>query len=315
MESIGEITPRARSRRSRRIITLYAVIVAAVVLVGGLAITGNLLGEDGSTTISIGEFAKMESIQAVLEDIYQPDRDSYGMGKFFDRETGRMMQFNIAGIFENLPPIPEDFWRVKYLMVTGQSDVGVLATLDEKYYKQPEFIRDTFVESGLNFWKAPDIYHWYPEGYGTYPHVEYVDTYPGAEFDAYTFTHTSWGVETYQGLMLVPVFLESVNLEDGPLVVKDHDRQKEYFEIYMDPNTVLLEPTYPVFTENWISRIRIHVKVSPDTPPGAYGIGYDVAPVPSELQSEWKSEYRELYQEKSGFGVTESQFQMLIRVY
>ena len=198
--------------------------------------------------------------------------------------------------------------------MTGQSDASVLGLLDSAYYTQPEFIRDTFAKSGLNFWKEPDIYHWFPEGYGTYPHVEFVDTYPGAEFDAFTFTHSSWGVETYQGFTLVPEFLEYVDTMEGPVKVDDPEGQSRHFEVKVTPNVVLLGPTYPIFTDTWIEKIKISVKVSPDTPPGIYGIGYDVAPAPRELEAQWKAQYQEIYQGKSSFGIMASQFQMLIRV-
>ena len=304
-----------KKKRDKRPLAVISLIVIVIIAIAGLSLTGNLTGMDQTTTISIGEFAQKESIQGILEEIYQPDRQSYGMGKFYDRDSGRMLQFEIAGIFEKLPPVPSDFWRVKYLMVTGQSDVGVLKGLEGQYYKQPEFIRDTFVESGLNFWKAPDIYHWFPEGYGTYPHIELVETYPGAEFDAYTFTHTSYGVETYQGLMLVPVFLSEVNLEEGTAKIKNPEMQSSYFDVSMEPDVILLEPTYPVFEDGWIKKVKVHVKVSEGTPPGTYAIGYDVASVPSEVASQWKTQYRELYMDKSGFGITESQFQILIKVF
>ena len=267
-----------------------------------------------SNLISIEEFARQEALETRLEEQYTIDRSTYGLGTIYDAKTGDYKQFNIIDIFKNLPAVPDDFWRMKYEMSSGQIAMKTLADMDKAYYLQPEFIKNNFVDGGINFWISPDIYHWYPEGYGTYPHQAYVETTAGGEFDVYTFTYTSWGVEGYQGLSLVPAYPERIVNPEGDKIDTDPTLAKEYFTISISPDTVLLEPTYPIFSKDWSKKIYVHVEIAEDTPTGVYAIGYDVASAPSDLEDTWQDQYRELYQSKSGFSIPTAQFEIYVNV-
>ena len=236
------------------------------------------------------------------------------MGKIYYSDIGEYKQFKLTDIFKNLPAIPNDFWRTKYEMSSGQISMKTLADMDSAYYLQPEFIKNNFIDGGINFWKNPDIYHWYPEGYGTYPHQAYVNTIPGDDFDVYTFTYTSWGVEGYQGFSLNPAYPETIVNPEGNKVYTNPDNAQKYFTISISPNALLLEPTYPIFMDDWSQKIQVHVKVSEDTPAGIYAIGYDVGNAPSDLEEEWQDQHRELYQGKSGFSIPVAQFEIYVNV-
>ena len=275
----------------------------------------SLTSEDSdSNLISVDEFAQKEAFETRLKEQYSISRSTYGFGQIYDSDAKEYKQFKLIDIFKNLPTIPNDFWRIKYEMSSGQISMKTLANLDSAYYLQPEFIKNNFVDGGINFWKNPDIYHWYPEGYGTYPHQAYVDTTSGGEFDVYTFTYTSWGVEGYQGLSLEPSYPKSMVNPKGDKINTNPLDAKKYFNISISPDVVLLEPTYPIFLDGWSKKIHVHVDVAENTPAGEYAIGYDVGFAPNNLEDEWKDQYHELYQSKSGFSIPTAQFEIYVIV-
>lgn len=294
-------------------IFLVAIVIIAFVIytVTYQGTPTNTTKPTNTTNVSIETIAEKLAISAKIQELYQPNR-SYGTGKFTDRKTNTTYEFEILEIFKNLPALPDDFWSVKYQMLSeGWID---LEKLDESYYKQPEFIRNNFVEKGLKFYKSPPTEFWYPVGYGTYPMIEFADTYAGAEFDVYTFFHTSWAVETYQGFSLVSVYPSRAISEKGIISVESPEIAEQYIQVSIYPDVVLLEPAYLIFSKDWIQKIRVHVKLDRNIPNGIYAVGYDVAKAPDDKEREWGFKYLELYSGLGGIRITQPQFQLVINV-
>ena len=256
---------------------------------------------------SIQDLEREISIDSRIRATYQPDRSSYGLG------TVRNQSFNLQEIFTELPSLPEDFYRYKYLSMTGRMDAEMLCAITQDYYLQPEFYRNNFVDVGLRRYKEPSETHWTPEGYGNYPHQMEVLTSPGESFTLCTFFHTAWGVESYQGFSIVPVYPSKASVEGIEQDV-DSEASKRYISLTATPSEVLLEPAYLIFKEGWVQPIKLFVSVSNDAPPGIYAVGFDVGRASMESSSEWQRLYAEKYQGKSSLHLSVPQFIAVIKV-
>ena len=187
-------------------------------------------------------------------------------------------------VFSNLPKYPKDF-RIDAVTIENES-----------YYKQPEAY-PTFKDNLFYYINPPRDYLGF-FGYGDYPAEAIFHRRPNEEINAVTLFHTSWYIITYQGLELVPVIDESI---------------KEYFDVTITPENILLEPTFPVFEYNWTQLVRIKVKLK-DPPPGEYEIGISVSNPSPEISQKWEKEYGKKYIAGSQFTVGKSIYRMLIRI-
>ena len=223
--------------------------------------------------------------QKYFEEVFRPKRNEY---KLFEKtalflnipESQVPAYFTLtseADIFADLPVVASDFSEVAYLLASGR--YFSLELLDEAYYKQPEFY-PKFKEYGLSYWTEPKSSSWTVNGYGSYPSEQWDTLTIGGreEFSGVAFFHTSWGVQTYQGLTIVPTA----------------DAEK-YFDIQITPDTFLLHPVFPKFSDEWAYKIAITGKRKKDTQPGDYALGFNVVDPPVEMAKEWEGKYRNLY--------------------
>ena len=228
--------------------------------------------------------------QQYFEQVFQPRRETY---KLFDQAAKKLgipvsqvpAYFSLSGesdVFSQLPPIPEDFSEISYLLANGK--YFSIGYLDEGYWKQPEFYPG-FKRSGLRAWTEPDPNYWGVVGFGTYP-AEQSDelTIGGREnFDAVVFMYSGYGVQTYQGVHLQP-----------------SSASRQYFDITIEEPDFILEPSFPRFSQEWAKRVVIHGKRKPTTPDGNYSIEIGVEKPPRELKAGWESKYRNLYYDAQG---------------
>lgn len=261
---------------------------------------------DGGGLISVSDLGAQESLNTRLRATYQPIRD-YGFGTYQGKS------FPIIDMFGKLPPVPDDFYKIKALIMQGNAQASDLCGLSSDYYLQPEFFGNNWVEVGLPRYKNPDPTHWTPEGYGTFPHEISVLVSPGESFEACSFFHSSWTVETYQGFGLGVVYPSSVN-DNGISVSVNVSESRKYLSATISPREVLVEPSYVFFEPGWAKMIRLNVTVSPDTPPGLYSIGFDVHSASLQQGNAWREEFGNLYQSKSGVSVGAEQFVLGVRV-
>lgn len=255
----------------------------------------------------IENIASAESLESRLAATYGIDRSNYGDGAYGGKK------FKIIEIFKQLPPIPEDFWRSKYLIMTGKANPEWLCNLSGDYYLQPEFYGNNFLETGLVRYQTPDPLHWTPEGYGTFPHEMETMTYPGTEVYGCTFFHSSWGVETYQGFSMNPVYPSSANV-GGIKTPIDSELSRKYISVQVEPNAEVIGPAYILFSNDWSKKIKISIEVAEGTPAGVYAVGFDVARAPLNIAKTWVQMYGEKYQQKGFMSISEPQFIWVVQV-
>jgi len=305
------------------------LVVFMLVIAGSMWVISGFEKQPDSERIKLEEL----TIERRFKAAYQPNRLLYGQGKISEtivdkdcfREnadnlevlkecsyTSKIYYFDVVEAFQNLPEIPEDFWWYKYKMIDHKDHYVDLCTLDESYWKQPEFIENTFVNSGIHRYKTPSEIDWIPNGYGSYPAVQWVEAPADSEFDLCYFIYASYGVSTQQGFQLVPFYVNKIY---SPIegVTYDTIVDKENIQMSLKSELVVIEETYPIFNYNWIHRIKIHVKLSEEIPAGDYGIAVDLTKPSDEILKEWSFKYR-MFMPSSGFKVDFPQIQAMITV-
>jgi len=167
-----------------------------------------------------------------------------------------------------VPEKPSDFAAFKRDIYAGQ--LFEVCDINENYWRQPDFYASW--ENGKKaFYDNPDYSRWGVHGHGASPSeigYEVEAMKEGDSFEICNFFHNGWGVWTYQGFELVPI-------------------ENEYFKVEVTPKNVLLEPTFPVFEQNWVYKIKLKVIAKKDVVEGDYIIGYDVKIPDKKLSNEW----------------------------
>jgi len=158
---------------------------------------------------------------------------------------------------DELPEVPDDLLLYKRDIITGT--LSNICNIEEEYWKNPEFYPGW--EKAKNSYYLHHSYSsWGAYGYGTYPAdagVNIKNLKEGEEIEFCTFFKAAFNIETYQGIKL-----ESI--------------ENEYFKVEITPNEFLLEPTFPVFKEGWIKKLRIKITAKQDVPEGNYIVGFNV---------------------------------------
>lgn len=258
--------------------------------------------ENAGEDAGLSEFEKLQAAvgrERRFEEQRRPHREEYGIP---------------AEVFEDLPPIPDDFGTMAYMFEIGKWKD--LKYFTEGYYKQPEFYPG-FETVALGGWKNPDPSRWGVIGWGAYPGDIWADTFQGAEFEARTFWHAGWGVQTYQGFQMMPVFPSaSKDQNDSVFNTQDPAAVSKYFDVSFNNNVFLLGPTYPKFDKDWTRMVAVKVKVHVDTPKGQYVLGVDPGVPPEEIRTEWLAKYKMMYFDaaSSGISIGRPHFRLIITV-
>jgi len=180
-------------------------------------------------------------------------------------------------VFKDLPDYPSNFVILKRDIFNGQ--ITNLNKIPDNIYKQPE-LYPTWETNGQKWFTDHDYSRWGVHGYGFFPgEISYdiSNMAAGDEVNTHSFLHTSWGIETWQGLKLIPVY--------------DHD----YFDVSITPSETLLEPTFPKFYNNWSQKINMHIIAKEQVPQGDYSFSIKFG-TPSNLNSNtWMWEVLDKY--------------------
>jgi len=171
--------------------------------------------------------------------------------------------------FASLPQMPDNFKEA-----VAKINATIDFNLGEEYYKQPEFY-PTFEQFIPEMKNPPQdrIAIW---GVGIYPaRHEYVAP-RNSQINIVAYLHTSWMVQTYQGAKL------------------EVDYDKQYFDVSVSPDVVLLGPAYPKFDKNWTQKITVKIEVK-NAPKGVHEIALNPMAPPIEKIEEWRGRYKGLY--------------------
>lgn len=174
-----------------------------------------------------------------------------------------------AEVFKDLPPYPSNFIIIKRDVYAGQ--ITDLNHISENVYKQPEFY-PTWESSGLQWFRNHDYSRWGVHGYGFFPgEISYTAQNMTASdaIDIYSFLHTSWGIETWQGVKLIPVYDDN------------------YFDVSILPEDILLDPTFPNFYSNWSQVINMKITAKRPVPTGTYVFSIRFSSPSNELSNLW----------------------------
>ncbi len=212
-------------------------------------------------------------------------------------------------VFELLPEYPKDLKDVYELVYFSRISVPErfsTALPDESYYKQPEFY-PTFEQQGVPYYTPlkPGYSTGYLGvlGYGSYPGDTVIQVEQGGGLvDAVTYWHASWGIVKYQGTALQAIFPETgdagnIHVQQNPGTVKN------YFDVKIDPEVFLLEPTFPVFRPEWAKKVKATISVNPNTPVGRYLIGIVPGDVPTDTDDLWVRQYKLGYMPVGSLGI------------
>ena len=166
----------------------------------------------------------------------------------------------------NIPDKPEDYELIKRAFSEGFMDIE---KLNESYWLQPDFYPGWSAAKGV--YEQHDYSRWGVYGHGAYPSnptICFKTDKPGEWVRFTVLYRTGFGIETWQGVKLVP--------EDN-----------EYFDVELNPNQMLLSPTFPVFAKDWVRKLSIKVTIKKQPPAGNYTVNIYSAPVDKELADKW----------------------------
>ena len=170
---------------------------------------------------------------------------------------------------KNMPPKPNDWGIIKREAEHKYMDIP---NMNKSYWIQPDFYPSWKVAK--SFYTDHDYSRWGVYGTGAFPAnlrlsvlQDELNISNGYVF--YTLYKAGYGIETYQGIKLI---MEGYN---------------EYFELVIEPNEILLEPTFPVFSENWVQPIKLTVVVKKIPPIGTYLLSVITDTPSPEKSREW----------------------------
>lgn len=161
-----------------------------------------------------------------------------------------------SSVFNDLPDYPSNFVIIRRDVYSNQ--IIELNRISESIYKQPEFY-PTWNTNGLMWFTHHDYSRWGVHGYGFFPGELNYNIHNMSKDDiinVYSFLHTSWGIETWQGIKLIPDILMKADTR--------------YFDVTLTPNEVLLEPTFPKFYNNWSQIVNMQIVAKEQVPEGQY---------------------------------------------
>jgi hypothetical protein len=178
-----------------------------------------------------------------------------------------------AKMYCNRPALPKDFGDIKILYETGR--IQTLDKISPNYYDQPEFFPNFALQT------IPALNNYNPNRFGVtipevYPSAKVFEGVPpGTVIEADTLVRSGPLGEKYIWLDTVMVYPNTFNWARNMNYKEETNPEdvENYFEVNISPDTILLEPSFPVWPANWTKKLRITVKVKENTPNGRYAIG------------------------------------------
>jgi len=254
------------------------ILIAVAIVVGSAILASN------STSISEIYFSSKFSK-------YEINRDSYGKGTIYFREWDpacwqqhytdqnvaemcsklNHIEYDIKEVFKNLPPVPEDFARVKGSIILSKK--FNLENVSKDYWIQPEFTGD-LVQNCMKIWKSNNPNQWYPFGITSYISEQTATGYVNQTATVYLIVGSGCGVETTQSFWIKP---ES----DLPVqVITSFDN--------LPQGVIVLGPMYPEISPDWATVVKLKIFLSK---PGTHTVYVYAKPPPADVQETLSQKY------------------------
>ena len=171
-------------------------------------------------------------------------------------------------IYRQLPPPSETFAQDVNTLNYGNG-LSVNQIPPESYL-QPEFY-PTFESTGIKTWVEATAPLTNTFGFASTP----AEQQATLEADSNGFTTTlfigsAWGVTYYQGMGFRYTIQPAANIQ-----------------LQFSPNHVLMGPTFPIFTPEWLHKITIDGTIGEEVEGGEYTINIFPADAPIEAQEAW----------------------------
>ena len=233
--------------------------------------------------------------QKWFQELRKINREEYKIIQSFAENKGLTEQQALAyfgltteqDIFNALPDPTENFSEIKFATERGGIPTELITP---EIYKQPEFLpENTFQENGIKWWTQNNPSYWGTNGYGFYPAKQQTTVSLKNEnsFSGWFIVRSSWGIQTWQGMKL------AITNNTG----------KEFINLQLTPNEILLDPTFPKFGENWAHKIEFTGTISDNTPKGSYTIAVNPTNPSNENRNKWQKEHINLYFDAVSSGI------------
>ena len=71
------------------------------------------------------------------------------------------------------------------------------------------------------------------------------------------------------------------------MVLTDANAAGKNFDVLIEPQNILLGPTYYEIDRRWMHKAAIKIRAKPNTLPGIYVIGFDFSVPDADVESSW----------------------------
>lgn len=166
-------------------------------------------------------------------------------------------------IYENLPTPSEDLETLTIQVQRGS--YTRVCDLPENVYLRPEFYPH-WQREYERWYVNPNYERWGVHGFGVYPSsagIKIQEIKKGDSTTVCTLIKSGYGVQTYQGFKIEELSNEYFDV--------DVLYEEQGFE-----DSVLLEPTFPVFRKGWVKLVPVQITAKQDIPQGNYTLGFDL---------------------------------------
>jgi len=223
--------------------------------------------------------------------------------------VGSLEQGIPSCVFSEIPPEATNYTMTMDNVRKGNITAQYFCTgLDTGYYKQPDFYPASLYPSYLSPSATGHIIY----GYGSYLSELLAGVKAGDNFSSCVYINTIPSASMYQGLAFSTVvyggagsgvaFKQQTKFSDGTKTVGTED-MSQYFSVDVVPDYILLGPTFPYVSGDWSQKVRLDIRVSPNTPSGKYMIVLGPnGRIPSDVETEWSQEHPGNYVRSSSTG-------------
>lgn len=193
-----------------------------------------------------------------------------------------------SAVFEELPKPPKCFSSIVERYHAQQFSDDFFFT--HPFFSQPEFY-PSFARDGLLYWTNPITTHWGAIGFGAFPSEQKVLIQPGQTVKTRFFFHSGFGVRTFQGLRLEPLF-ENPSAKEWMVIELDSESQ----------NGFVLGPSFPKFDANWVKPVDVQITLLPNAPVQQMSFFLVTQSPSAEKAEQWSTRYPNYYNGTSFVG-------------